>query len=172
MKNWNHVTGSEKNGSGLQDRRGMLKFLGLGFLMPLAACNQGEGKPREHIVLNAEMFSYIDRPVFDIFFNGEDLGVMNNYGATGTIVGVRIPFGAQTLSWRLDGPRGMPRNGETVNMKNALVIAPGQIPPHIRYVGIHLYPDDTAEVTFSEGVPERTARGEEILAKRKQVDSK
>ena len=65
-------------------------------------------------VLNVEMYFYLDRPIYDIIFNGTDLGVMNSYGGTGTITGVRIPFGSQTRRWNLDGPKGMARNGELV----------------------------------------------------------
>lgn len=122
---------------------------------------------QNYVVLSVEMFSNLDRPIGEIMFNGEDLGVMNKYGTTGLITGVRIPFGAQTLTWMLDGPPGTPRNGEHVAIKNKLVITPEQIPQGARYLGLHLYPDDTAEVTFSESMPERTARGKQIKAARK-----
>lgn len=122
---------------------------------------------RDYTVLDVEIFSYIDRAVGDIMFNGVDLGVMNKYGGTGLITGVRIPFGAQTLTWMLDGPKGTPRNGEIVKVRNTLVIAPEQIPPGSQYLGLHLYPEDTAEIIFSESMPERTARGRKILAARK-----
>lgn len=113
------------------------------------------------------MYSYMDRVITDIIFNGTDLGVANKYGGTGIITGVRIPFGTQTLRWTLGGPKGTARNGEDVKMKNKLVISPKQIPPGTRYVGLHLYPDDTAEVTFAESIPEGTPRGEKILSARK-----
>ena len=119
---------------------------------------------QKETVLNVEMYSYLNRPIFDIIFNGTDLGVMNSYGGTGTITSVRIPFGAQKLKWNLDGPKGMARNGELVEVKNKIVITPEQIPPRTRYIGLHLYPDDTAEVTYSEFIPERTPRGEKILS--------
>lgn len=145
-------------------RRLVTRMLGFGLMMPLAACGQGEKKMRKEIVLNVEMYSYLDRVIIDIIFNGTDLGVMNKYGGTGTITGVRIPFGAQALKWTLDGPKGTPRNGEHVAVKNKLYISAEQIPPRTRYLGLHLYPDDTAEITFAEFIPERTARGEKIIA--------
>jgi hypothetical protein len=110
------------------------------------------------------MFSYVDRAIHDIMFNGTDLGVMNRYGGTGTITGVRIPYGVQTLTWVLGGPKGTPRNGEKMEIKNTLVITPEQIPPGTQALGLHLYPDDTAEVTFAEFIPERTARGRKIMS--------
>jgi hypothetical protein len=135
--------------------------------MPLAACGQGGRKMRGYTVLDVEMFSYIDRAIGDIIFNGTDLGVMNKYGGTGLITGVRIPFGLQTLTWMLDGPKGTPRNGEIVKIKNTLVVSSEQIPPETQYLGLHLYPDDTAEIIFSESMPEESARGRKIMAARK-----
>lgn len=122
---------------------------------------------QKETVLAVVMYSHLDRPIHDIIFNGTDLGVANKYGGTGTITGVRIPFGIQTLTWDLGGPEGMARNGEQVKMKNEIVISPEQIPPGTRYIGLHLYPDDTAEITFAEFIPERTARGKKILSARK-----
>ncbi|MFS2022436.1 hypothetical protein ACL58G_05080 [Massilia sp. GER05] len=145
-------------------RRSILGLAGFGLLIPLSACGQGGKIMNNYIVLNVEMFSNLDRSIGDIMFNGEDLGVMNKYGATGLITGVRIPFGVQSLTWMLDGPPGTPRNGEHVKIKNELVILPEQIPPGTKYLGLHLYPDFTAEVTFSESLPERTSRGKKIKA--------
>jgi hypothetical protein len=96
----------------LSRRRGVLCLLGFGLLMSLAACRQGEKKMRNYIALDVEMFSYVDRAIHDIMFDGTDLGVMNRYGGTGTITGVRIPYGVQSLTWVLGGPEGTPRNGE------------------------------------------------------------
>ncbi|QSX98460.1 hypothetical protein LSO07_13750 [Janthinobacterium sp. PLB04] len=146
-------------------RRLALGLMACGLILPLVACGQAV---RKEIWLNVEMVSYVDRPIFDIIFNGTDLGVMDKYGSTGTITEVRIPFGIQALKWTLDGPRDSPRNGEVVTIKNQLVISAEQIPLGTRYLGLHLYPDDTAEITFADALPERTARGEKILAARKK----
>ena len=137
-------------------------------MMPLAACGQGKKKMQRETALNVEVFSYVDRVITDISFNGTGLGVMNRYGGTGTITDVYIPFGKQTLKWTLDGPEGTPRNGEILIARNQLIISPEQIPAGTRYLGIHLYPDDTVEFTFAEGIPERTARGRNILAARRK----
>lgn len=145
-------------------RRTAVRLIGMGLMMPLGACSQGEAP--KGIGLSVVMYSYLDRPIHDIIFNGTDLGVANRYGGTGIITGVRVPFGTQTLKWTLGGPKGMLRNGELVTMKNKLVISPEQIPPGTRYLGLHLYPDDTAEITFAEFIPESTARGKKIRARR------
>ena len=121
---------------------------------------------QKEIVLALVMYSYLDRPIYDIIFNGTGLGVADSYGGTGIITAVRIPFGSQKLRWNLDGPEGTARNGELVEVKNKIVVSPEQIPPGTRYIGLHLYPDDTAEVTFSESIPEGTTRGKEIRSNR------
>ena len=145
-------------------RRGAMSLIAFGLMMPLTACGQGNRRVPQEAVLNVVMYSNLDRPIHDIIFNGSDLGVANKFGGTGTITGVRIPFGQQTLTWTLGGPEGMARNGEIAKVKNKLAISPEQIPSGTRYIGLHLYPDDTAEVTFAEFIPERTARGEKILS--------
>jgi len=144
-----------------------ISSIGLSLMMALMACGQGEGRTRKETVLNVVMYSYLDRPVHDIIFNGTDLGVMNSYGGTGTISGVRIPFAVQTLIWELGGPEGMERNGEDVRVKNEIIISSEKIPAGTRYIGLDLYPDDTAEITFAEFIPDRSARGRKILAARK-----
>ena len=158
---------SNKLGSPPSSRRVAMGLIGLGLMMPLAACGQEERRMQKETVLNVVMFSNVDRVITDIIFNGTDLGVMNKYGTTGTITGVGIPFGVQTLTWILGGPKGTPRNGEQMKMKNKIVISPEQIPAGTRYIGLHLYPDDTAEVTFAELIAERTPRGKEIRSTRK-----
>jgi hypothetical protein len=158
---------SDKSGSSPSRRRIAIRLIGLGLIMPLAACGQGEKSMQKEAILNVVMYSYLDRPIHDIVFNGTDLGVMNSYGSTGTITGVRIPFGIQTLAWTLGGPEGMEGNGEHMKVKNNVVISPEQIPPGTRYIGLYLYPDDTAEVTFAEFIPEGTSRGKKIRSARK-----
>jgi hypothetical protein len=147
-------------------RRHALGLLGIGFFVSITACGRDERSRRSYIELDVEMFSYIDRVITDIIFNDTDLGVMNRYGGTGLITGVRIPFGEQALTWTLGGPEGTPRNGEQVKIKNTLVIAPEQIPRGAHYLGLHLYPDDTAEAIFSEEMPEESERGRQIMAAR------
>ena len=121
---------------------------------------------KDYAVLNVEAFSFVDRFLTTIMFNGQDLGVMNKFGRTGLITGVRIPYGVQSLSFKLDGPKGTPRNGETVTVKNTMVVH--EIPKGTEYVGLNIYPDFTAELTFSSEWPEISARGEQIRAERKK----
>ena len=115
------------------------------------------------INLSVVMYSYLNRPVFDIFLNKEDLGASGPYGSTGIITGAQIPFGPQTLSWRIDGPPGTPNNGDTVHVRNVLTVRAEQILSKTRYLGLHIYPDYTAEIVLCDDMPDRTVRGEKIL---------
>jgi hypothetical protein len=144
-------------------RRHVIRVIALGLAIPLVACDR---TVRKYIVLDVVMYSNVDRVITDIIFNDTDLGVMNRFGSTGTIVGVGIPFGIQTLQWTLGGPKGTPRNGEVVTINKQLTISRQQIPEGTRYLGLHLYPDDTAEVTFDKFLPQRTQRGKEYRLKR------
>ncbi|WP_426338047.1 hypothetical protein ACN9MZ_16405 [Pseudoduganella sp. S-14] len=63
-----------------------------------------------------------------------------------------------------NAPDGTPRNGETATVKNVLTMNKDLVPAESRYLGVHIYPDDSAELTFSKYIPERTSRGESILA--------
>lgn len=167
MMNDKRAVAAKKMGSPPSSRRVAMSLIGLGLMMPLVACGQGERRVQKETVLALVMYSYLDRPIYDIVFDGTGIGVANKYGGTGIITDVRIPFGIQTLRWNLDGPEGAARNGELVEVKNKIVITPEKIPSGSRYIGLHLYPDHTAEVTFAEGIPERTERGKKILLMRK-----
>jgi hypothetical protein len=144
-------------------RRTAMQLIGLGLIMPLTACSQGESEMQQGTVLALVMYSYLDRPIHEIVFNDTALGVANKYGGTGIITAVQIPYGVQTLRWNLGGPEGMPRNGELVSTKNTVIVSPEQVPSGTRYIGLHLYPDYTLEVAFAEFIPERTARGIKII---------
>ncbi|MCC7601122.1 hypothetical protein IGS61_26785 [Janthinobacterium sp. FW305-129] len=144
-------------------RRHVIRVIALGLAIPLVACGR---TVRKYIVLDVVMYSNVDRVITDIIFNDTDLGVMNRFGSTGTIAGVGIPFGIQTLQWTLGGPKGTPRNGEVVTINKQLTISRQQIPEGTRYLGLHIYPDDTAEVTFDKFLPQRTQRGKEYRLKR------
>ena len=77
-------------------------------------------------------------------------------------------MGEQKLSWRLDGPKGMARNGETVKMKNKVTLKTSDVPANANYMGVYLYPDDTVEFNFSEYMPRNSERGEAIFEQLKK----
>jgi hypothetical protein len=138
-------------------------IFGLSIFLLLPAC---EAKSMR-IHLNISLFNYLDRPIFDVFMNGTDfIGASANgfYGANGVMAMQPINLGTQVVSWRLDGPEGMARNGETVTAKNSPVLE--NLPKDIKWLGLHIYPDDTVEIKLSKGSPDelQTERGKGIIA--------
>lgn len=118
---------------------------------------------RREVVLDVVLFNYRNRTIFDVLLNGGDIGVAGPWGGGGGIMtGVRVQLGKQTLSWRLDGPRGMPGNGDTVVATNALTLTADQVSDDDRYLGVHIYSDNTAEFTVSRHLPEMTPKGEQL----------
>ena len=101
--------------------------------------------------------SYYGRPIFDIMLNGVEVGV----GGGGLMTGVAVPLGPQVITWRLDGPEGMPGNGDTVKAVNQPVLV--RPDNKLAYLGVHIYPDNTVELVSSEFWPERTDRGQAII---------
>jgi hypothetical protein len=155
-------------------REVLSNILALGLFVPLFAYGEGKQKgslfTKKKIVLDVVLYSYLNRPIFDIYLNGIDLGVANSYGGTGVITGVAIPFGMQTLTWRLGGPRGLEHNGDMRTAKNSLSLTSDQIPESTRYLGVHIYPDNTVELTCAEHMPKTTARGHRIIEEGKRRD--
>ena len=138
-------------------RRKVMSLIGFGFLPAIAGCG------KSGLTLTVVMYSYLDRPIFEINLNGEPLGAANAYGTTSMVTGVSVVMGEQKLSLTLGGPEGMPRNGETVAVKNRAVIKASDIPSRTHYMGLYLYPDDTAEFTFGEFMPGHSTRGEVLM---------
>jgi hypothetical protein len=136
-------------------RRFVLNLAGLSLLSSLAACSKSGIFIGKEISITVVMYSFLDRPIFEIHLDGSDIGGANSFGTTSMVTGVAVTMGEQKLSWRLDGPKGKPRNGETVALKNRVIINPHDIPRAAQYMGVYLYPDDTAEFVFTEFMPGR-----------------
>jgi hypothetical protein len=118
------------------------------------------------VFLNISLFSYLDRPIFDVMMNETSFmgaPARGFYGANSVMVMQRLSLGAQNVSWRLDGPEGAPRNGETVAAKNSPVF--NDVPKGIKWLALHIYPDDTVEIKLSEGTRDEleTERGKKII---------
>jgi hypothetical protein len=133
----------------------------LSFIL-LSAC---EAKPMI-VYLNISIFSYLDRPIFDVYVNKTDFGeapAQGFYGSNAVELNQKITLGPQKVTWRLDGPKGMARNGETVTAKNTLELK--EIPAGVKWIALHIYPDDTVELAFSKGTPDElsTVRGQKII---------
>lgn len=113
--------------------------------------------------MDVVIYSYLNRSIFDVYLNSNDIGVAAPFGGGGVVTGVAITFGLQALKWTLDGPEGMPGNGDKVIAKNKLTLDPSLIPAGSYYMAVHIYPDDTAELSFSKRIPERSIRGMKIV---------
>lgn len=111
------------------------------------------------VVLDVVLFSYLNRPIFDVFIDGKVGETSDAYPSTGggIFTGVTFALGPKKVTWRLDGPKGTPRNGETVANKNPLRL--DTVVQGAKFLGVHIYPDDTVELRTSVGVPDRTPRG-------------
>ena len=152
----------------LAKRKTLQRFAALALSLPISACGQhnplgGLMQPKS-VNLNAVLFSYYDQigrfnaMIFDVFMN--DTWVGGGGSGTGVIVNAKFTLGPQKLTWRVDGPEGMPSLGETVAAKNPLNLSREDIPKGANYIGIHIYPDETAEFNFAvDSYPQETPRG-------------
>ncbi|OON62810.1 hypothetical protein B0920_05085 [Massilia sp. KIM] len=111
------------------------------------------------VTLDIVFFNYLNRPIFDAFIDGEAGGVSFPYPDTGgsTISGVRLRLGPKIVTWTLDGPKGMPRNGETVVARNKLELL--QPPSNTEFLAVHIYPDETVELIPTIHYPRATEKG-------------
>ncbi|WP_139256228.1 hypothetical protein [Chitinimonas taiwanensis] len=120
-------------------------------------------KNAEAMLFDINLYSYLERPIFDVYLNGKfigDAGGQPHRGAGGLMTGVEVPLGPQTVTWRLGGPEGMPGNGEKVKAINQPIL---KMPAdNMTYLGVHIYPDNTVELIPEPGWPEKSPRGLEI----------
>lgn len=118
--------------------------------------------------LDVVLFSYLDRPIFDVYLNRTDIGVAGPwpYSGRGSMSGVQIPLGIQKITWRLGGPEGMERNGDTVAAKNFPELK--NVPQNAAFLGVHIYSDETVELITSEHFPDVSTRGQSFDLKWKQ----
>lgn len=123
-------------------------------------------KEEEISHFNVNLYSYLERPIFDVYLNGKFIGDaagQPHRGNGGIITGVPVPLGPQVITWRLGGPKGMAGNGDTIHAANAPIL---QRPdPKLTYLGVHIYPDNTVELIPEEFWPEKTEKGKEINKK-------
>jgi hypothetical protein len=131
-------------------------FLSAVAVLPVA--NFCKAKPL-HARLNVVLFNYLNRPIFDVFIDGKVGDSSDAYPATGggMITGVIFELGPKKVTWRLDGPENTPRNGDTIINKNPLRL--DTVIQGAKYLGVHIYPDDTVELTTSISTPDWNPRG-------------
>lgn len=112
------------------------------------------------VSLNVVLFSYLSRPILDVFLNKRLIGIAGPYpySGNGNIAGVEIELGKQQVSWRLDGTEDMPDLGKTVKAANELRL--DSVPAGSRYLAVHIYPDNTVELLCCKDRPDLSQRGE------------
>lgn len=120
------------------------------------------------VVLDLVVFNYLDRPIQAVTVDGAGYEVSGAYPETGksTTVGFGFKLGPKTVTWRLDGPKGAPRNDEKVQNKNPLELSRSQIVPGAKFLSVHIYPDDTVELITTVNFPHVSARWEAEIANR------
>jgi len=119
---------------------------------------------KKEVVLDVVLFSYLAIGIFDVHLNGSDIGVAGPYGSGGEVMkGVKIPLGIQSLTWR-DAS-----SGKTFAVKNTVTLTHNQISSDTEYLGVYIYPDDTAELVTSEYLPKPTPRGEQIYKEKSSL---
>lgn len=59
-----------------------------------------------NVMLNVVLFSYLDRPIFDVRIDGAVGETSDAYPNTGkgVIAGVEFTLGPKKVTWKLDGP--------------------------------------------------------------------
>lgn len=143
-------------------RRLSLALASLGALALLTACMQqtdssAQGKNmnesrKDVVYFDVVLFSYLDRPIFDVYLNGTDIGVAGPFGGGGGLMtGVAVKLGPQVISWRDAG------TGNTYKAKNQPTLT--RPDPKMGYMGVYIYPDNTVEIQPSQYWPETTERG-------------
>lgn len=164
-------------------RRSCLLGLGSLILLPaLQACKPGQagnnnpgnlGIPfkqgdKMKVAMDVVTIDYYKRPFFELRINGIEVGLGGRLkprtapiSGFGVVTAVPITLGPQDISWRLDGPEGMDRNGDTVTSMNTPRL--DQVPSGHQLLIIYLYPDDTVELQTSTGGVYDSARGLAIL---------
>lgn len=106
---------------------------------------------------NVNLYSYLERPIFDVTLNGRHIGVAGGQphrGRGGIITGVPVPLGNQKITWRLGS------TGETIHAINNPFLE--RIDSKFTYLGVHIYPDNSVELVPEQFWPEPTERGMEI----------
>lgn len=111
------------------------------------------------VYLDVAGYAYLERPIFDLMLNG-----INVDGPGGLVVGVPIKLGPQVVTWRDAG------TGESFKAANVPEL--NTVNPQFRYLGFHIYPDNTVELLPGRYWPERTERGEAIIRAREQKHGK
>lgn len=127
------------------------------------------------VLLDISLFSYLDRPIFDVDMNGTDFMsalAHSFYGSNSIMVEQPITLGPQMVTWRLAGPEGMPGNGDAVRARNVPIL--DEIPNGVKWLALHIYDDNTVEIALSKRsrLELETERGKKIVEEWKKKHGK
>lgn len=113
-----------------------------------------------HQGIDVVLFNYQSQQIFDVTVGGVRVGSAGRFPYNGrrTKVGARLNDGAQRVTWRVPGSDG--GESSTVTARNTPATV-GRV-RESRFMAVHVYPDDTVEIKFSEDFPVYTARGQAI----------
>ncbi len=113
-----------------------------------------------HRPIDVVLFNYHDQQIFDVTVGDVRVGSAGRFPYSGrrTKVGARFNDGAQKVTWRLPATNESEAKNVTARNTPALVGRSRES----RFVAVHVYPDDTVEVKFSEDFPVYSARGQAI----------
>ncbi|MGZ8884796.1 MAG: hypothetical protein ACXW0U_07800 [Halobacteriota archaeon] len=112
------------------------------------------------VTYDVVIFSYFDRPIYNVSIGKTEIGAAGEYPFNGraTMTGIKLAIGPQLVSWELDGAADDPRTGEKGTAKNCPVVKPNS--SQVRYMAVHIYPDETVELILSQTFPRISPRGE------------
>ena len=132
-----------------------LRAIGASLLLLLPFAGKAE---QSSVTLDVVTFNYWNRPIYDVFIDGKSGDSSTAYPETGgsTITGVKLRTGPKTVTWKLTGKRGTPRNGEMVTARNAPQLV--DVPRDAVFLAVHIYPDETVELITSRHYPRKTAK--------------
>lgn len=93
--------------------------------------------------------------LYDLSYNSymvelNGAGVGGGFGNSTTVTPIKV--GLQTVTWKDSN------TGEIHKAKNQLMISKDQLKGK-KYLALHMYPDDTVEVTTSNNLPDPTEKG-------------
>ena len=133
------------------------RILGIMFGSIFAGTGNARGT---RVSLDVVLFSYLPRPIFEVYLGKTWIGAAGPYprSGTGTVTDVEIELGVQEVRWRLDGPKGMPGNGDRISAANTVKL--DVAPANATYLAVHVYPGNSVELVTSPHYPELSARGQ------------
>lgn len=127
----------------------------IGFVAQGASAQESMHRP-----IDVVLFNYHNEQIFDVTVGGVRVGSAGRFPYSGrrTKVGAHLNDGAQQVTWRI--PATDSSEARNVTARNAPVLT-GRTRDS-RFMAVHVYPDDSVDIKFSDAFPVYTARGQAI----------